>query len=523
MEKKQMINDNIIKEDFTPLLKLWWAFFGYAAIVAFTVQLVLLPYVFPGWHAGNGLLVGGDWLYYHSLAVELAQKIYIQGWSVWELRPEMQAPAGIAGAIYALTTPQPWTVIPVNAALHATAGLVLLRIIQVFVPNWRRAIWAVLPFLLYPSAMTWYTQILKDGYSLAGTFLFIYGWVSLAQAETWERDWLLPLRKTLWVILGVIFVWVVRPYGVEMMQGVGAVLSLLLTGVFLTRGARGGLPWRKAIAGSLMVWMLIIVMTPLTWGGISAEKPQNWNTAEAPPSENSTEASPSENSTEASPSENSTEASPSENSTEAPPSENSTETPPSGNGVEVPQEASSHTFSRLLSLLDSKIYTLAVVREGFITGYPNAGSTIDVNVVFRSVSDVITYLPRAMQIAFLAPFPNQWFEQGSLEANTMMRRISALEMMVVYFALAFLPYALWHWRRRLEIWLIIAFSSGMMLIYGLVVPNIGTLYRWRYGYIMMLVALGIAGCIIVWQKLRAGRQDKVSSIQISANKQRFDI
>lgn len=453
----------------TPVLWLWGVFFACAAVLAFLVQLVLLPYVFTAWHAGNGLLAGGDWLSFHRFAADLAEKIHAQGWSAWELRPDGQAPAGIAGAIYALTLPQPWTVIPVNAALHATAGVVLLRLVQVFVPDWRLAVWSVLPFLLYPSAMTWYTQMHKEGYSIAGSFLFVYGWVSLARPETWRSGWRPPLRAVLWVFLGAALAWIVRPYLVQMMQGVGAILSLLLTGAFLARAARAMLPWRKALAASMLVWVALVLITPLTRGGFAAEVPSG--EAGAPPPAGATE-----------------------------PGMATAEEPV----ITVAWERSAW----LPASLDDKLYALAVIRKAYRIRYPDAGSNIDIDKEFHNVREIVAYIPRALQIAFLSPFPKQWLERSSLGVNTVMRRVSALETAGVYLALAFLPYAVWRWRRRVELWVILAFSTGMMLIFGLVVPNIGTMYRVRYGYIMVLVALGIAAGIAAWQESRLSRRSR---------------
>lgn len=117
--------------------KLWLLFFLYSCFVAFCVQLIILPKIFITWHAGDGLLVGGDWVYFQQLALDLVQKIKSNGWSVWELRPEGQAPAGIAAAIYFLTgISKPWTIIPLNAALHATGGLLLLKILKLFNAKW---------------------------------------------------------------------------------------------------------------------------------------------------------------------------------------------------------------------------------------------------------------------------------------------------------------------------------------------------------------------------------------------------
>ena len=42
----------------------------------------------------------------------------------------------------------------------------------------------------------------------------------------------------------------------------------------------------------------------------------------------------------------------------------------------------------------------------------------------------------------------------------------------------------------------------MTIVYGLVVCNVGSLYRMRYGYITILVALGIAGFITLVERLK---------------------
>ena len=122
-----------------PIFYVWAIAFGYSAISALAIQLVVLPYLLPAWHAGNGLLVGGDWIAFHNYAVGRAGRIRAEGWSAFELRPFWNAPIGIASAIYALTWPKPWTLIPMNAALHATAAALLFRLLRGFVADWRWA------------------------------------------------------------------------------------------------------------------------------------------------------------------------------------------------------------------------------------------------------------------------------------------------------------------------------------------------------------------------------------------------
>ena len=74
-----------------------------------------------------------------------------------------------------------------------------------------------------------------------------------------------------------------------------------------------------------------------------------------------------------------------------------------------------------------------------------------------------------------------------------MRRIVAAEMVVVYFSLLLLPYALWRWRRSAPMWILLLFCMGMLLIYAIAAPNVGTLVRFRYPYLMPIVGLGVAG------------------------------
>jgi hypothetical protein len=51
-------------------------------------------------------------------------------------------------------------------------------------------------------------------------------------------------------------------------------------------------------------------------------------------------------------------------------------------------------------------------RAEFIRYYPDAASSIDLNVQLTSRADLIRYLPRAAVIGFFAPFPDMWFVRG---------------------------------------------------------------------------------------------------------------
>ena len=94
-----------------------------------------------------------------------------------------------------------------------------------------------------------------------------------------------------------------------------------------------------------------------------------------------------------------------------------------------------------------------------------------------------------------------------------MRRVSAAEMIGVYAALILLPFSLWRWRRKPETWVLTLFCAGMMVTYGLVIANVGSLYRVRYGFLMTLVALGIAGGLSAYQRWSYRSRAKHNSVR----------
>src|SRR3990167_6091610 len=153
--------------------KLWIIFFFYTCFVSALVQFILLPYVFPGLHAGSGLFnCSFDSMGFQKLAVDLANKIHSQGWSAWQLKPEGHVVAGIASIFYVFL-PDARILIPLNAALHASAALALVNLLNLFINNKTMAILCVLPFLIFPSNLQWTAQWHKDSFSIFGVVLVL--------------------------------------------------------------------------------------------------------------------------------------------------------------------------------------------------------------------------------------------------------------------------------------------------------------------------------------------------------------
>src|SRR5688572_23047400 len=128
---------------------LWWVIFFYTIAMGLFVQFILLPYILPSWHSGNGLIKKMDGYIFHRAALSLSESIKLQGWSVWEPTPKGQFVSGIAAICYTLIYPKPWSVLPVNAVFNACACLCLYFLMMSFVENRQRALLASLPFIFF--------------------------------------------------------------------------------------------------------------------------------------------------------------------------------------------------------------------------------------------------------------------------------------------------------------------------------------------------------------------------------------
>ena len=136
--------------------------------------------------------------------------------------------------------------------------------------------------------------------------------------------------------------------------------------------------------------------------------------------------------------------------------------------------------------IPSTIQQMSGRRAGF-RSYTSQASNIDLDVVFKSTGDVIRYLPRAFVIGFFAPFPKMWVEAGSFGRAP--RLMSGLETFAMYFVYLAAGLCVWRERRNLNMWFVFLVATIGMLALGLVVANVGALFRIRYVFWMMLIVL----------------------------------
>jgi len=450
-----------------PAWQVWLLGFVYTMLAGGIIQLVLLPHFFPAWVTPEGMLKATDSVGYHKMATAMARAIDAHGWSSWQLAPRSHFSVGFTALVYTLTTPAPWVMLPIKAGAHALCFAVLYTMAMRLLSDWRLALLCACPYLLFPSSALWYSQLLKDGYFNAGLMLFVLGWLTLASPRMWSATRSAGGMKIAAAIVlllaGYLLMSLIRTYMFSVLVILSWLLAVLAAGFVLPSLRRHGAPARSMV---LVVTSLAVVLagTVLIRQGLIAV---GYVDADAINVEDRFDRLTTD-----------------------------------------PDRAAFKPYWEetpwLPKSVDKRFAVLAGVRDGYLNSGKDPKSLVDTDVSFHRLADIAAYLPRALEIALLAPFPDMWLGQGSTGATTMMRRVAMLEMSAAYLALLFVPVALWRWRRRSEVWIVLAASVSMLMLYAVTTPNIGTLYRVRYGYLMLLITLGLAGACDLWAR-RTGR------------------
>jgi len=143
---------------------------------------------------------------------------------------------------------------------------------------------------------------------------------------------------------------------------------------------------------------------------------------------------------------------------------------------------------------------IAARREGFAfrmgpdgEAVPSeAGSDIDNGVQLKSFADIVRQVPRAALVGFFAPFPNMWWSAGK-QVGAGGRLLSGFETGLTYMIECLALFGLWSRRKHLAAWLLFLVAALGAMSLGLVVTNIGALYRLRYPFWALLIILGAGG------------------------------
>ena len=158
----------------------------------------------------------------------------------------------------------------------------------------------------------------------------------------------------------------------------------------------------------------------------------------------------------------------------------------------VRPHTSDTVMGRLKAGADRSARRISSMRTRFAAGYPDAGSLIDGSVEFSGVTDLLAYLPRAVEIGLWAPFPNTWFRSGRF-VGYLGKILTGFETFLIYCFSFLAVAALVREPRRLGLWFVLATAVLGATALALVVPNFGALYRFRYGFWVMIIIAAMTG------------------------------
>jgi len=139
--------------------------------------------------------------------------------------------------------------------------------------------------------------------------------------------------------------------------------------------------------------------------------------------------------------------------------------------------------------LDKAFRRASELRQHFVDFGISVGaeSGIDNDVVPRNAQDAIEYLPRALFIGLFSPFPTTWGERMSAP-----RLVAAMETAAWYLMVLGTLATLLRFRSR-NLFAGVFFCATVLTIIAYVSPNIGTLYRLRYGLWFFFALIGTIG------------------------------
>ncbi len=444
-------------------------FFVYSLAIGFAVQWWIVPHVFPHWDSGNGLIKEHDWVTYHQLAVDMAARMKQNGWKEWSLFVNYWIEPGVAAFIYYFTVPKPWVLLPLNALIHAATGVLTIHIVYLFYPNKKVALIGSLPFVFFPSALLWVTQMHKDGFFILGSVLFLWAWLLILESEKTKFNPFLMLGLV-WIGLGISFA--SRSY----LSPAYLFLSLIFVSFHCSKKALSFLKFRtlprREVAFCLFLFASLFWQKSYFRTETSPELVISKPVAHEKPSAQVKKVSP--------------------------PKPVQERKPMVESEVKLTEEEIILIKNRgwvpspwIPDFIDAKLYHLATVRDGFLrTTFGR--SNFDTDVHFKNSFEVLAYLPRAFQVALFGPFPESWLQKGSTEHNGTFKKLAGLEMLFVYLMFPFfLLSCAMNWRRPSFLALLL-FCGSFLWLYASSSPNFGTLHRFRYFYLMLITGLGFA-------------------------------
>lgn len=402
---------------------------------------------FTNYHAGFGLWnFAADSIGYHEEAIRILSLLKNGDYSGWCSGSNWWHVYLIALS-YGAITAHPLSFAPINAAAWTTSVLLVHRSTKQILPlRPKISVVSALIFGLCPSYLLNSTQLLKEPFYVMGMVMVVYGWIAMLSGN----------RSCVYgfiVGLGAMQACLSRWYITESL-----ILLSLIALVFVIWNSP------RLFANALLAFMLVVGAYFLSLER-SDKSGRTGILNEARKLKIEV-------------------------------------------GIENKSESGKPNNVSLLipRFIEDRLLMILWMRSAFASSFSEAGSNIDTHVHLRTAIDLFCYIPRALKIGFLAPFPNQWFREAK-NAGRISRLVAGLEMAGWYFLLPGFVFFVFMGApaMRIRFWLII-FSVSLVLLTAFLVTNIGALMRMRFVYFLPILIGGLEG----WSGLSRWKKNNTS-------------
>ncbi len=420
------------------------------------IREIFIPIIFPLSLDGN---LPGDSSYYKGIALESIGNIRANGFSAFLLHPQGQGVAGVASIIY-LATNHDYGVIVLNGILHASSAVLLALIAR----HWFSQIIAIastIPMIASPYMMLWFSQINKESFALTGVLALTLGILRILRKSNPA-----PLKSNavslLLILIGSFCVWLVRPYVNQVLfPVVAAVFAIAITWRARTLRQSKLAPFIQfvflgAIAASLMAFLGTGAASDATIESFATfEKSKNSASNSAPALTETCLQKVSSSHW--------------------------------GNVDFLP----AYVNDRLKALMGQRCLIFSILETH--KDPTTLRSIVDQDRLPASSLEAVLYLPRAAILGVFSPLPTYW-RYAVVEGGSFFYAITSVEAAIFYIGIVSL--LIWIARtRNFSVLVPVAISFFVMTVYGMAIPFIGALYRYRYPWWILLLCLGVAALI----------------------------
>lgn len=407
---------------------------------------LVLPLFAPHLFADGMTIFLKDAHTYHRLALEVAH----ESWSEFSFRPAGQFPAGILAFLYKLTSiHRPIVMLPLLGIL---AGLTIRAIASCLDVLGVRGRWWPLvigiSFTVTPTSFSWMIYPHKDAFIVPGVLLLAWTLMSV----TLRR---IRFRHFFSLLLGGFLVFTSKPYFAEIFIA-GTVLALPVAWKY--PASQIGRYGRMIFFGFAL---FLFVLVGFWKGGYSDAGDGVTNSGLSSQEATSAQKTPRHHQLKV-----------------------SWENLPGGLWVNKP------------------LYALAYTRERFLFEREHGNTNFMPETYLRSAKDTLLFIPRALQLALLEPLPWNRTEGGG--ARQLVHLALKAEMLFVYLSLLFL---LVSGRKALTTPVLICLCLALpfLVALGFAAPNIGTINRYRFPFLILIKLAGFAALWAADRKSWPGR------------------